>query len=138
MTVLFEKCSVPVTDLPPFTDQAVDLRTTFRYLGVRVIGPTMVFGDNETVINTASVPHSKLHKRHNALSYHRVREAIAAGITSLHHIAGKMNPADILSKHWDYSSVWELLRPLLFWKGDTSVLAKDKPQKEPEAPLANL
>jgi hypothetical protein len=34
------------------------------------------------------------------------------------HIPGALNPADILSKHWDYASVWKLLRPLLFWKGD--------------------
>ena len=34
------------------------------------------------------------------------------------HIAGTTNPADILIKHWDYSSVWPLLQPILFWKGD--------------------
>jgi hypothetical protein len=25
----------------------------------------------------------------------------------------------ILSKHWGYQQVWKLLRPLLFWPGDT-------------------
>ncbi len=59
-------------------------------------------------------------KRHNALSYHRVREAIAAGITRYHHVKGTQNPADILSKHWDLPSVWETLRPLMFWRGDTA------------------
>jgi len=102
------------------TEQIIDLRNTLRYLGVPVIGSTMVFGDNETVIKTATIPHSKLHKRHNALAYHRVREAVAAGITRMHHIAGKMNPADILSKHWDYPAVWPSLRPLMFWSGDTA------------------
>ena len=29
------------------------------------------------------------------------------------------NPADILSKHWGYQQVWKLLKPLLFWQGDT-------------------
>ena len=82
-----------------------------------------MFGDNETVVNTASIPHSKLHKRHNALSYHRTREAIAAGILRFHFVRGKTNPADILSKHWDYASVWPQLRPLLFWEGDTADLA---------------
>lgn len=102
------------------TEQTIDLRNTLRYLGVPVTGPTMVFGDNETVINTASIPHSKLSKRHNALSYHRVRESVAAGITRLQHIPGKDNPADILSKHWDYVSVWPTLRPIMFWEGDTA------------------
>ena len=107
------------------TEQIIDLRTTFRYLGVPVETPTMLFGDNETVVNTASVPQAKIQKRHNALSYHRTREAVAAGITRFHHIPGNTNPADILSKHWDYSSIWTQLQPLLFWKGDTAKLIQD-------------
>ena len=101
------------------TEQIIDLRNTFRYLGVRVDRPTMLFGDNESVVNSASVPHSKLAKRHNALSYHRTREGVAAGIIRFHHIPGSTNPADILSKHWCYTSVWPMLQPLLFWMGDT-------------------
>ena len=97
-------------------EQIVDLRMTLRYLGVPIKGCTMMFGDNESVVNSSSVPHSKLNKRHNALSYHRVREAIAAGIIRFYHIRGNTNPADILSKHWDYASIWETLRPLMFWK----------------------
>ena len=102
------------------TEQQIDLRNTFRYLGVPVHGPSFVFGDNESVVNTASVPHSKLGKRHNILSYHRTREAIAAGIIRFHWLKGNSNPADILSKHWDYASIWSQLRPLLFWDGDTA------------------
>jgi hypothetical protein len=104
------------------TEQIIDLRTTLRYMGVPVEGPTMVFGDNESVINTGSVPHGKLTKRHNALSFHRVREAVAAGITVLHYIPGNQNPADLLSKHWDWNSAWPLLKPLMFsqWEGDSA------------------
>ena len=37
------------------------------------------------------------------------------------------NPTNILSKHWKYASIWPLLKPLLFWKGDTDELnAKTK------------
>jgi hypothetical protein len=111
------------------TEQVMDVRLSFRYLGAPVETSTMMFGDNETVVNTASIPHSKLHKRHNALSYHRTREAIAAGITRFNHIAGANNPADILSKHWDYASVWSQLQPLLFWRGDTAKLIKDDETK---------
>ena len=71
------------------TEQIIDLRNTFRYLGVPVEHATMMFGDNESIMNTASVPHSRLHKRHNALSYHKTRQAIAAGITRFTHIDGK-------------------------------------------------
>ena len=112
------------------TDQAIDLRLTFRYLGVPIDGAHFMFGDNETVVNTASMPHGKLHKRHNALAYHRVREAIAAGIIRFHHIPGHTNPADILSKHWDYPSVWPQLRPLLFYHGDTAELVQESKVEE--------
>ena len=111
-------------------EQIMDLRLTLRYLGVPVEGPSFMFGDNETVVNTASAPHGRLHKRHNALSFHRVRWAIAAKVVRFHHIAGVTNPADILSKHWDYSSVWPVLQPLLHWQGDTAQLIEDGSPKE--------
>ena len=92
----------------------------------------MMFGDNETVVNTASIPHSKIMKRHNALSYHKTREAIAAGILRFNHMPGADNPADILSKHWDYPSVWPQLKPLLFWRGDTK--SSEEAPKDNTAP----
>jgi len=75
----------------------------------------MVLGDNVSVINSAAIPYSKMHKRWVALSYHRVRYAVAAGIVNIHHIAGKKNPSNILSKHWDLPSLWNTMKPLLFW-----------------------
>ena len=109
------------------TEQTIALRTTLRYLGVPVVTSTMMFGDNETVVNSASVPHSKLMKRHNALSYHKTRHSIAARVLAFHHIPGKDNPADILSKHWEYSAVWKQLQVLLFWRGDTADTIKKAP-----------
>jgi len=97
------------------TEQILDLHLTLRYLGVPLDGPSFMFGDNESVVNTASVLHSKPHKHNNALSHHRTREAITAGITRFHHIVGTTNPVDILSKIWGHSSLWETLRPLMFW-----------------------
>ena len=114
------------------TEQIIDLRNTFRYLGVPVEHATMMFGNNESVVNTASVPHSRLHKRHNALSYHKTREAIAAGITRFTHVDGKGNPADVVSKHWDYPSVRDTLRPILFWGGDTGEIPKYLAGKYPK------
>ena len=101
-------------------EQIIDLRNTLRYLGVPIRGMSWMFGDNESVVNSSAQPHAKLHKRHTALSFHRVREAIAAGIVGFFHIPGDSNPADVLSKHWGYQQVWQLLQPLLFWQGDTS------------------
>jgi hypothetical protein len=100
-------------------EQIIDLRTTLRYLGVPIRNKSYVFGDNESVVKSATLIHAKLHKRHNMLSFHFVREAIAAGYVQFTHIAGNINPADILTKHWGYSDVWAILKPLLFWEGDT-------------------
>ncbi len=91
-----------------------------------------MFGDNESVVNSSAQPHAKLHKRHTALSFHRVREALAAGIVGFFHIPGDINPADILSKHWGYQQVWQLLQPLLFWQGDTMDIEKIRPNVQDE------
>jgi hypothetical protein len=103
------------------TDQIIDLRITLRDLGVEVYGSAIMFGDNKSVVTSSTIPHSGLNKRHNALSYHRVREAIAAKILKFFHIEGKLNPADILSKHTRYADAWPLIQPLLFWRGKPAV-----------------
>lgn len=74
-------------------------------LGIPIEGPSIMFGDNMAVINSASIPENTLKKRHIALSYHRVREAIAAKVLKFYHISGKENPADILTKILP-SAVW--------------------------------
>jgi hypothetical protein len=104
----------------------VDLRNTLRYLGVPVQERSFLFGDNQALVTNSVIPHSTLSKRHNALSYHRVRKAIAAGMINFYWIDGKSNPADIVSKHWAYPQVWHMLQPILFFSGDTKTLFKDK------------
>ena len=107
------------------TDQLMDHRTMLCYLGVTVCEKSFMFGDNQSVVTSSTIPHSKLHKRHTALSYHRVREAIASGVIVFAHIFGNTNPADILSKHWAYPQVWPMLQALLFHQGDTMALLDD-------------
>ena len=46
-----------------------------------------------------------------------IREAIAAGVLTFHHIKGKANPADIMSKHYAHHDIWGMLEPIMFWKG---------------------
>ena len=78
------------------TEQIIDIRTTLRYLGVDIQGPSFLFGDNQSVVTSSTVPSSVLNKRSSALNYHRVREAIAATILKFLDIPGKENPAYIL------------------------------------------
>jgi hypothetical protein len=101
------------------TEQIMDLRYTLRMMGVPLDGPAWMFGDNQSVITQSTLPHSILSKRHNALAYHRVREAVAKGILHFLKIDGKQNPADILTKFLAWPEFWPFVQPLLFWKGET-------------------
>ena len=62
------------------------------------VGQSVMFGDNESVIKSTTVPQSRFNKRHCALTFHRSEiRAIAAGISCLSSIfLGKENPADIV------------------------------------------
>jgi len=44
-----------------------------------------------------------------------VQHAVAAGILNVCQIAGKKDPADIVSKDWDLPSVWSMMKSPLFW-----------------------
>ena len=79
-----------------------------------------MFGDNKSVVTSSTIPHSTLGKRWNALSYHRVREAIAGGWLRFEHIPGTENPADIFTKPLAWAQLKVFLEPLLMWKGDTA------------------
>ena len=99
--------------------QISGLRQTLQYLGVPIRESSYLFGDNESVVKSGSIPHSRLSKRHHALAYHYTREAVASKMVEFHHLSGEQNPADVLSKHWGHSQVYPLLRPLLFYQGNT-------------------
>jgi hypothetical protein len=85
-----------------------------------------MFCDNQAVVNSSTLPEAKLHKQHTLLLYHRVCEAIAAKMIVFIHIDGRINPVDILSKHWGHRQVWGSLQPLLFWSGDTIDMVIEK------------
>ena len=101
------------------TEQIMDLRYTLRMLGIPIDGPAWLFGDNQSVLTSSTIPHSSLNKRHNALSYHRVRESIAAKIIYFMHVKGEHNPSDMFTKFLGWTKFWPLIQPLLFWKGET-------------------
>jgi hypothetical protein len=102
------------------TDQAISLRASLMAMGVPLEKSAWMFGDNQSVITQSTIPSSTLTKRHNALAYHRVRWAVAAGIIKFIKIDGKENIADVLTKFLPYCDAMPLLKPVLFWRGDAS------------------
>lgn len=80
------------------TEEIMAMRYLLRSLGVPIAKPTVVFGDNLGVILNVQNPQAQLKKKHNALSFHRVREAVAREIIEPRKIDSADNFADIFTK----------------------------------------
>jgi hypothetical protein len=79
-------------------EEAIALRYMLRCLGVPVSAPTNLYGDNFGTIQSATIPDGELKKKHIAISYHYVREAIAARIVNAVWIKSYENFADLCTK----------------------------------------
>lgn len=95
-------------------EQCEALRYKLRMFGVPVDGPTNVFCDNESVFQNSTRPESTLKKKHNAIAYHRTREAQAAGIVRIAWEDGRFNIADLLTKLLPGPKLKELVRHILW------------------------
>ena len=84
-----------------------------------------MFGYKNSVVTSSTIPQSILNKRHNMLSYHRLREAIAAKILVFHWCSSDQNRSDILNNHWEHAKVKETIRELFDYHGDITLLKPD-------------
>ena len=84
------------------TEEAQNLRYMLRCLGIPIPNdgscPTNIFNDNFAVVNQACDADAELHKKHVAISFHVVREAIASGAIRPLWVKGQWNVADIFTK----------------------------------------
>lgn len=71
------------------TEMIIEFRYKLRMTGVPFHGPSAMLGDNASMVLSASTPSSTLKKKHSAIVYHRVCEAIAAGVWKLAHVNSK-------------------------------------------------
>ena len=97
------------------TEEIIHMRYILRSLIVPITRPSNLFGDNLGVIQNASNPDSDIKKKHVAISYHAVRESIAANILVPHWIKGKYNVSDTLTKQIGGSDFHFLLEQV-FWQ----------------------
>jgi hypothetical protein len=74
------------------------LRYKLRMFGIPIEGPASVFCDNNLGVLNVTVPESTLSKKHNAIAYHRVREAVAAQVMRVAKEPSETNLADLLTK----------------------------------------
>ena len=84
------------------TEEAQTLRYMLRCFGIPIPNdgsmPTRIFGDNLGVIQNATDADADLKKKHVAISFHVVREAIAAGTIAPFWLMGEFNMSDIMTK----------------------------------------
>ena len=112
----------------------MDIRYTLRYLGVPIMSKSYMFGDNRSVVTSATLPHSTLSKRHSILAFHIVREAIAANIIDFHWIKSEYNLGDMLSKPWEHSKFFPMIQKLLLTCGPIALIPKSATEKTIKPP----
>ena len=112
------------------TEQIMDIRQTLRYLGARIATKSFLFGDNISVVTSATLPHSTLTKRHNILGFHRVTEAIGAKLINFYWIQSVYNLSDMLSEHWDHPTVYPMILKLLITRGNITLIPKEATQEK--------
>ena len=79
-------------------EEAISLCYMLHCLGIPVTNPTNLYGDNFGSIQSASIPDSELKKKHVAISYHFVRESIAAKIVNTIWVPTHTSFADVCMK----------------------------------------
>ena len=111
------------------TEQIMDIRQTLRYLGASFTTKSFRFGDNRSVVTSASLSHSTLTKRNNILAFHRVTEAIAAKLMAFYLIQSAYNLSNMLSKHWDHPTVYPMILILLITRGNITPIPREATQE---------
>jgi hypothetical protein len=66
--------------------------------GIPIKGAANMYCDNNSVMTNTSYPESTLIKKHNAIAYHKLREALAAGTLHVSNEDTKTKIADMLTK----------------------------------------
>ena len=83
-------------------------------MGVPVDGPSLVYGDNLSVIKNSQTPESQLKKKNNAICYHAVRESVAMGESLCAHVRSEDNYADLMTKVLTGQKRRDLVRRILY------------------------
>lgn len=69
-----------------------------RMMGIPLLGPSYIYGDNMSVIHNTQRPESMLKKKLNSICYHAVHESVAMGECLTGKVDTKENPANIATK----------------------------------------
>jgi hypothetical protein len=82
-------------------------------MGIPIYTPCIMFCDNETAIHNTTIPESTLKKKHNAIAYQQIQEAVAADILRIGYISSTDNLVDMLTKPLTRSKIHEFCEQIL-------------------------
>ena len=104
-----------------------------RYLGAPITTKSFLFGDNRSVVTSATLTTLNTNKKAQVSSaFHRVREAIAAKLMAFYWIQSAYNFSDMLSKHWDHPGVSVpngVFVKLLITRGNITLIPREATQE---------
>ena len=79
-------------------EYARGLRYKLRMMGIPCDDPTLIYGDNMSVLYNSSLPDSILKKKSQSIAYHYVREGTARDEWRVTYTNTHDNEADLLTK----------------------------------------
>jgi hypothetical protein len=74
------------------------LRYKLRMMGIPVVGPAYIQGDNQSVLANTTIPDSTLKKKNQSIAYHMVREGAARDEWRTTYVNTNDNESDLLTK----------------------------------------
>ena len=79
-------------------DDLRGLRYKLRMVGIPVIKPVFIHGDNQSVLWNTTIPDSTLNNKSNSIAYCFVREVVARDEWRISYIKTDTTPSDITTK----------------------------------------
>ena len=80
------------------TEYVRGLRYKLRMMGIPCEGPTLIYGDNKSVLCNTTIPESTLKKKSHSIAYHFIRQGVARDEWRTAYVNTHLNPADLLTK----------------------------------------
>ena len=85
-----------------------------QMMGVPIDGPSLIYGNNLSVIKNSQTPESQLKKKKNAICYHAMCESVVMGESLCTHLHSEDNYADLITKVLTGQRRRDLVRPILY------------------------
>ena len=117
-------------------EEAISIRYMLRSLGVPLLAPTDLIGDNYGSLASVNLPGSPCKKKASSISYHYVRECNAKGIIRARHIASEFNLADGFTKALGRTLFWDHMN-MICPKGPWSVKRTAEPMRGEQETVDN-